>query len=173
MSPMKILVVSDTHGQQKEIREVIRREKPFDGLIHCGDVEGQEKEIAEYAGVPCIFVRGNNDFYGDLPTEAVIYRLGHRIFVAHGHRHSVSWNMDSIKSEAKARGCDMVLYGHTHIPVIDTSDPEMTVMNPGSLAYPRQTGRAPSYIVMERDEEENVTFEIRYLKPRAARRRLW
>ena len=42
---MKILVVSDTHGHSRELLEVLRRVKPVDALIHCGDVEGQENYI--------------------------------------------------------------------------------------------------------------------------------
>ena len=53
-----------------------------------------------------------------------------------------------LKDEAKSRGFNIVMYGHTHRPSIDMSDPEVTVINPGSLAYPRQEGRRPTYIVM-------------------------
>ena len=37
---MRILVVSDTHGQRAELKEVISKTRPFDYLIHCGDTEG-------------------------------------------------------------------------------------------------------------------------------------
>ena len=37
---MKILIVSDTHGQEKNLEEVLEKESPIDALIHLGDLEG-------------------------------------------------------------------------------------------------------------------------------------
>jgi hypothetical protein len=67
-----------------------------------------------------------------------------------------------LKEEARSRGVDIVMYGHTHKPVIDTSG-GMIAVNPGSLTYPRQAGRRPSYILMELDEEGKAHFSIHYL----------
>ena len=67
-----------------------------------------------------------------------------------------------IKQEAKARGFDMVFYGHTHRPVIDETE-GILVVNPGSLTYPRQEGRRPSYVLMEVAENGKVTSEICYI----------
>ena len=39
---MKILIVSDTHGQEKNLEEVLKKEEPIDALIHLGDLEGGE-----------------------------------------------------------------------------------------------------------------------------------
>lgn len=41
---MKVLIVSDTHGKEGNLKEAMEREKPFDMLVHCGDVEGSEKD---------------------------------------------------------------------------------------------------------------------------------
>ena len=45
----RILVVSDTHGRGDGLKEAIRLARPFDHLIHCGDTEGREREIATEA----------------------------------------------------------------------------------------------------------------------------
>ena len=42
---MKILVVSDTHGRDSGLERAVELERPFDMLIHCGDVEGREDYI--------------------------------------------------------------------------------------------------------------------------------
>ena len=68
-----------------------------------------------------------------------------------------------LKQEAKARGADIVLFGHTHRPVIDTSEEGIIAVNPGSLSYPRQDGRKPSYALMEIDRFEKVHFTIAYI----------
>ena len=66
------------------------------------------------------------------------------------------------KEEAKSKGVDIVIYGHTHRPLIDMEE-DIIALNPGSLTFPRQEGKRPSYIIMEVDENNNVKFEIRYL----------
>lgn len=37
---MRILIVSDTHRRDENLKEVIRRTGPLDMLIHLGDAEG-------------------------------------------------------------------------------------------------------------------------------------
>ena len=39
---MKILIVSDTHRKDDNLRKVITENKPIDMLIHLGDAEGSE-----------------------------------------------------------------------------------------------------------------------------------
>ena len=68
-----------------------------------------------------------------------------------------------LKQEAGARGYQMVFYGHTHRPVVDNNGSILAV-NPGSLSYPRQEGRKPSYAVMEIDGEGNTEVTIYYLE---------
>lgn len=43
------------------------------------------------------------------------------------------------------------MFGHTHKPYLETKD-GVTILNPGSLSYPRQEGRRPSYMIMDIDE---------------------
>ena len=45
------------------------------------------------------------------------------------------------------------MYGHTHTPVVEEEN-GILVINPGSLTFPRQQGRRPSYAVMEIEEEK-------------------
>ncbi len=161
---MKILVVSDTHGQSRELKEVIKKTKPFDYLIHCGDTEGLDDEIRREAGCPCTIVRGNNDFFSDTEMEEVIEFGTCRIFVTHGHHYGVSLGTERIRDEAKDRQCNIAIYGHTHRPVLDRTDPELTVLNPGSLALPRQEGRQPSYLIIDIDRFGEPHFTINYLK---------
>lgn len=59
---MKILIVSDTHGQEKNLEEVLEKESPIDALIHLGDLEGGEDFINTHVSCPAYLVSGNNDF---------------------------------------------------------------------------------------------------------------
>ena len=45
---MRILIVSDTHRRDENLKEVIRRTGPLDMLIHLGDAEGSEHAIATW-----------------------------------------------------------------------------------------------------------------------------
>ena len=45
-----------------------------------------------------------------------------------------------MQEEARRRGADIVMYGHTHVPAL-TIDADLVTLNPGSLTYPRQQGR--------------------------------
>lgn len=159
---MRVLIVSDTHRKNENYFRVLEREKP-DLVIHCGDAEGSEYALTEAADCPVEIVLGNNDFFSELPRELVLEIGPYRAWVVHGHNYYVSMGNETLKREAAARGMDLVFYGHTHRPVIDTEG-EVIAVNPGSLSYPRQDGRKPSYVVMEPDERGGLKFEMRYLE---------
>ena len=71
-------------------------------------------------------------------------------------------NYETIKNEALDRGVDIVMCGHTHRPVVET-DGNLTIINPGSLSYPRQENRRPSYVIMELDKDDKPHYTLRYL----------
>lgn len=159
---MKILIVSDTHRNEDNLIEVLEKEKNLDLLIHCGDVEGAEDEIEHYAGCKTVLVAGNNDFFSRLPREAELQVEGMKVWVTHGHNYYVNANPEYIRKEARIRNIDVVLYGHTHRPIIEKTE-DLIVINPGSLTYPRQEGRRPSYAVLELVERDVQRLEIVYL----------
>ena len=148
--------------KDENLEETVLREAPFDYLIHCGDVEGREIFIEALAECPCTIVAGNNDFFTDLPYDEEVTLEGHKILVTHGHHYFVSRDYDKLVENAQAKGCKIAMYGHTHMPVIENED-GILVINPGSLTYPRQRGRRPSYAVMQIEEGKDPQVEIRYL----------
>ena len=159
---MKVLIVSDTHRHNENFVKAVERTAPIDLVVHCGDIEGSELFISQAAGCPVQMVAGNNDFFSELPGE-LTFKIGVlQVWVTHGHHYYVSMGTEFIIEEAKARGVDVVMYGHTHRPSIEYRA-GIVVLNPGSLSYPRQDGRRPSYIVMETDRFGEWHFDIRYL----------
>lgn len=159
---MRILIVSDTHRKNDNYLKIVKEQGPFQMVIHCGDVEGSEYTICEAAGCLVEMVMGNNDFFSDLPREKEFTLGKYKIWLTHGHNYYVYMDNQTIKTEAKARGVDIVMYGHTHKPVVEYDD-EIIALNPGSLTYPRQEGRKPSYIIMETDEAGEAHFDICYV----------
>ena len=158
---MKVLIVSDTHKKNDVYLNIVKLHKP-DMVIHCGDAEGSEELLTESADCPVHIVPGNNDFFSTLPRELELEVGKYKVWVTHGHNYYVSMGTEYIKHEAVARGVDVVCYGHTHRPMVERTK-DIIAVNPGSLSYPRQDNRRPSYIIMEIDKKEQLLFTIAYV----------
>lgn len=160
---MKVLIISDTHRQNQNFLKVLESEEDIDIIIHCGDVEGSEYLYEEAADGNVYMVAGNNDFFSPLNDEEEFEIGNYKILLTHGHTYRISMGNELLKSEALSRGANMVIYGHTHRPVIE-DDGRIIAINPGSLTYPRQDGHVPTYIVMTVDEEGNATFKLKFVR---------
>lgn len=161
---MKVLIVSDTHRKDENLQKVIAENGPFDMLIHLGDSEGSEEKITSWAGKDCTLhmVLGNNDFFSNLDRELEV-RIGkYRVLLTHGHYYNVSLGVERLEEEARERNVDMVMYGHTHRPFYQVNK-GIYILNPGSLSYPRQEGRKPSYMIMELDDQGEPHFTLNFL----------
>lgn len=161
----RIMIVSDTHRKLGSFTEAFYKEEPIDALIHLGDFEGDEETIKSIVGCEMYAVPGNNDFFSPLDKELEIEIAGKKILLTHGHYYYVSLDLATIKKEAISRGFDIVMFGHTHRPVIIEED-GLTIINPGSISYPRQQDNKQTYIIMEIDEEKNeknIKFYLKYI----------
>ena len=159
---MKILIVSDTHRRDANLETVLDIEKNMDLLIHLGDVEGSEDYIEAIAYCDCLFVAGNNDYFCSLPKELRVDIGPFKAMLTHGHHYNVSLGIERIVEEGLAQGRDIVMFGHTHRPLVEEL-PGITVLNPGSLSYPRQSGRQATYIIMEVNTEGEVEFTLKHV----------
>lgn len=161
---MKILIVSDTHRKDDNLKAVIKKTAPLDMLIHLGDAEGSDHYINGWVNEGCRLemVLGNNDFFTALDREKEIMIGRHKVLITHGHYYGVSMGAEGLAEEAKARGCQIVMFGHTHKPFLGEIG-GVTVLNPGSLSYPRQDGRKPSYMVMEVDSGGEVHYTLNFV----------
>lgn len=159
---MKVLIVSDTHRQNGNFCKVLDVVQDIDLLVHLGDAEGSENYFASILKCPMEIVAGNNDFFSRLPKEKIINIGKYRVLLTHGHYYNVSITFDRIANEAEYRGVDIVMFGHIHRPVLERCG-NIILVNPGSLSYPRQAGRRPSYIIMNIDDDGKAEFAIEYL----------
>ena len=160
---MRVLVISDTHGRHGNLKKVLKTEPPFDLVIHLGDAEGTEEYIAQMADCPLEIVSGNSDFFSALCPEKEILVGKYKILITHGHYYNVNAGIEDIKKEAEGRDCGIVMFWHTHRPLLKYTK-KTIIVNPGSLSYPRQEGKEPSYIIMETDQNGDASFQIRYLE---------
>lgn len=156
---MKILIVSDTHKHNENLEKLLKRLGRIDLLIHLGDAEGSEDYIEAIAGCPVEIIAGNNDFFSRLDREKELKIGRYRILITHGHYYYASLGTEHLKTEAISRQFDIVMFGHTHRPLLETQD-NITLLNPGSISFPRQEGRKPTYAIMEIDEEGEAHFTI-------------
>ena len=164
---LRILVMSDSHGRNENVELAIAQVREeigeFQMLIHLGDV-GDAREIESLAGVPCYIVRGNTDYDSKLLNANVIEAGGHRIFATHGHLYQVDMRLDLLRFAALENDCDIAMYGHTHVPYLEEDPDDVTILNPGSISKPRQADHRYTYMVMEIDDEDEVTYELRYVE---------
>ena len=159
----RIMIVSDSHRRHGNLAEAIYNEGQLDLLIHLGDIEGEEDIIQELAGCETIMVPGNNDFFSPLPREREIELAGKKVLLTHGHYYYVSLDLQTLREECIARGIDIVMFGHTHKPYIEI-DEDVTVLNPGSVSYPRQSDHMPTFLIMEIDDEGEAHYGHGYYK---------
>lgn len=159
---MKILVVSDTHRNYNVLEAIIRGNPDADMLIHLGDGEREFDDVSNvFPQFPMVYVGGNCDF-GAHKTTHVVQADGHRIFCCHGHTLGVRGGISQLVNIAKQNGCDIALYGHTHVYKTELTD-GVHVMNPGSPDCPRG-GNKPSYGVIELTEDGQVEMNIVFLE---------
>ncbi|MCT4685866.1 metallophosphoesterase family protein [Vallitalea sp.] len=153
---MKILVISDTHGNLRNAIEVIKYTGDINRIIHLGDYERDVEELEIISNVPIDFVPGNCDFSSYAPSEKILNFYDLKILITHGHYYNVKWEYNTILKAAKQKKVDIVLFGHTHVSLVENID-NITIINPGSISLPRD-GKGCSFCILE--IEENGKFHI-------------
>lgn len=151
---MKIGVLSDTHKITKYIDMAIGYLKDCDLIIHAGDNFSDSKYIHTMTKVGVIGVKGNCDFE-DIEEEILFEVEGCNIFVCHGHNYNVKYGLSRLESEAKYLGADIVIFGHTHIPLNITRD-NILFLNPGSVSLPREVDYRSFLILNIKNNNINV-----------------
>jgi putative phosphoesterase len=136
--------MSDSHGNGGILRKIIDKNRNADIFVHLGDGEREFTEVSKlYENIDFRFVRGNNDYASNAPIFQIIDTDKARIFLTHGNRYGVYGGLNSLFLTAKENDCNVVLFGHTHIPLEDYED-GVYFLNPGSCSLPRG-GKGPSY----------------------------
>ena len=162
---MKVLVISDSHGRHELLRKAIGQEAPIDMLIHAGDVEGDlERILGPKREYEIHAVSGNMDWGDSMPDSDLFDMGGHKVFLTHGHRYGVSYTLANLRETAEECGADVAIYGHTHMPALDEQN-DILLLNPGSVARPRQQGLKKTYIMLTLDEKtDKYKVKLRKLK---------
>ena len=143
---MRLGIISDTHGTLPP--EVFQVFEGVDHILHAGDVGSADILTELEALAPVTAVYGNTDGWGlraRLPKVAKLRLDGFDIVVTHGDQFGTP--TPEALHEAFPEG-EILVFGHTHQPLVETVDVVVTAMNPGSAGAPRH-GLPPSVGIME------------------------
>ena len=133
---MRILVFSDSHKQIDACAMVIERIMGVDMVLHAGDHASDCMELEKmFPDIEFKYVAGNCDF-AVAPSEMTVDAEGKRIFLTHGHGYAVKYDYDyrTIIDKGASENADLVVFGHTHVPVCDFSKTP-PILNPGSIKH--------------------------------------
>lgn len=129
---MRLLVISDTHGNYPLLLRASELAAPLDTIIHLGDGEEDAVILAGLVDIKVIRIAGNCDAGSKAPRELLWECNGKRLFFLHGDRYGVKRGMASLEQRARELRADAVFYGHTHIAA-DLRLSDMQFVNPGTL----------------------------------------
>lgn len=144
---MKLGIISDTHitndYEKKKVSSLIaqlkKAFKDVDEIIHVGDV--CEKffldDIKKIAPIRC--VKGNLDNINDLDSF-IRFSVGRYNI---GVIHSLP---DNVEEFAKKHDLRILIFGHTHQPLIKGTDYNLLLLNPGSPTHPKAHQERPGFM---------------------------
>jgi uncharacterized protein len=144
---MRLGIISDTHGLLRP--EVFEAFAGVDHILHAGDVGPLELLHELEAIAPVTAVYGNTDgmdLRAKLRRVAAIELDGFRIVVTHGDQFGRG--VTPLQLHEAFPDDDVIVYGHSHQPLLEIVDVVVTVMNPGA-AGPRRFDIPASVGIME------------------------
>ena len=95
------------------------------GTKNPGKIEGAKRALEKY--------------FKNVEIEGV------KIFACHGHLYSVKSGYDKLLYKAEELGCDIALFGHTHVATV-LEYGSTTLINPGNLS--RYSQNSYCYLVI-------------------------
>jgi uncharacterized protein len=143
---MRLGVISDTHGLLRP--EVFDAFAEVDHIVHAGDLGSLDLLAELEALAPVTAVFGNTDeleVRRRLPQVAAVELDGFDLVVTHGDQLGSPTPEKLNKAFPEAQ---IIVYGHTHRPLLTVVDVVVTVMNPGSAGQ-RRFKLAPSVGILE------------------------
>lgn len=143
---MRLLVISDSHGNRQKLSELLAAAPPFDAIAFLGDGGSELSLLPE--DKPLYIVKGNCDIAGAAPLSLTFCADGKKVFLCHGHQYHVKSDLLSLMYAAE--DADIVLYGHTHIPSYEWRGKNLFLC-PGAVNGNRLT-RASGYALIEWEE---------------------
>jgi len=142
---MRILVMSDSHGNTPLALKACDMAGDIDALFHLGDGAEDAEILVHALDVKVIHVAGNCDHGSASPRELLVECDGKKLLLMHGDACGVKGGMGMLEKRAREAGVDAVLFGHTHRATVTTLSGILAV-NPGTLM---RTAQQKSFAILE------------------------
>lgn len=149
---MNIAVTSDIHGNASAFAHVISLAKSHkaETLLIAGDLE--IPCLTMPTDLPIVMVKGNCDSSYDFdlvgrPVPPLVVRFpwnGRTIVMTHGDRYPSPYGLTLGKN-------DIFVFGHIHQSRLYRNEEGETIVNPGSVTFPRG-GEGATYALFEPEE---------------------
>jgi uncharacterized protein len=146
---MRILVISDSHGNYPHALKAQELAGEVDFIVHLGDGAEDALLMEQLLGILVFRLGGNCDPDPSLPQELVLDFGPCRVLMTHGNRQMVKSGLRQLVERGLEAGARVVLYGHTHRPAVQTES-GMLLVNPGAL----KQGFPESYAILTLNEGE-------------------
>ncbi len=144
---MKILITSDMHKRVDKLELILKKHKSFDFHLDAGDSQMNLKFL-EAKGI--VSVKGNTDFFINLPLTRLLLIDNKKFLVVHGHVQHVKSGVKTLIDFCHNYEVDYCIFGHTHQQIV-FSNKKVTFINPGAL-------KDGKYVVYEKGKI--TTWEI-------------
>ena len=147
---MRIGLISDTHGKLRN--EVFDHFGGVEGILHAGDIGPMDLLVELGTVAPVTAVYGNTDGHdvrSEVPEVAELEVDGLRVVVVHGHQLGSPTPAGLVGAH---RGADVIVYGHTHRPLVEERE-GVLVVNPGAAGAAR-FGIPPSLALLDVSDGE-------------------
>lgn len=140
---MKILIISDSHGNENIVADAIRIEQP-DMVVHAGDIGYEIHQVLDprYRNYELYYVLGNCDTwlgrygYPRIAQFKIPGTVSYSVMLCHGDQFGVKGGSAHLLKAAREHYADIVIYGHTHYQEYEWID-NILFINPGSIGYNR------------------------------------
>lgn len=148
---MKIVVVSDSHGDTSLLRKVQNEMNDADLFIHCGDYC-----LPEYLMSSWCHVAGNCDWSSDAEKQKNIKLEIGTIHIEHGDSYQAMCNYTNYVSSL---GCYIFLSGHTHRKLAQKINNTYS-FNPGSLTNPQDGNKGSFLVILINSAKKVLTYKF-------------
>ena len=136
---MKILVVSDAHGNLEAMKDLLKIYPNMDLYLDAGDSQGSTYELSPYRSI-----KGNCDYY-PFDEKALIRTSAGNIFMRH---------LPYI-DDKELEGVRLFIHGHTHrYRIVDKN--KYLILCPGSISLPRDGSNGTYAIITIENNNLNV-----------------
>lgn len=157
---MRIVVISDSHKRGDKIEKILYAQESASDVFFLGDNAADIEDLQYiFPNKRFHILSGNCDYFSTYPSSDIACIAGKKIFFTHGHTLAVKYGVENLKKSALQNGCDIALYGHTHISNILYED-GIYIVNPGSCSSAREGKESYAVIDIEPNGIMPIIIEI-------------